>query len=743
VKNLSLNKNSFLCGDKLKNSNFESLSKKYENFSNFDVIKSSCKKYQASDKSENNNTNNLIIKNSNNNKVSGKMVAAGDLINEEQINQFDGNESSEELKYGPGIVSKLRCRYLSLTLRQAAAKQRPSINNLRRTTSLNNLLDDEDEDETEIDHKVEEEKNEPHIIENYVKTVRETYQNGRQENGHHNQRNSRSNEKASDMRQKNRHDSMKRARSVEAILRYDNNAWERDVQKENIVNRLSHQEYIGFKNREVTIEDKIINARERNDPKPKRLTSLIGDDERPPPHVVKQTMLIFESNANKKRNSITRPIGSEVAAKVATFKTIISQEKPAVVFPKPSVQAKKPNIIPRTTSPKPIISNMKNNSVNISNNCAKFVKEKPVLPKLDINIIKNNLETKSNGVASNGNVNVMSPTNGKSNLNSDYRNNKDFSGSDSSASTPNILSPFRNSMTPSPQFEANKKPTVTTTDSPMSLLTNKLSNIHVNETPKNLKNNVKEMEKEMEKETKPLEQSESENDDFEDDSSDSSEIKIKRISSTALENISKAGTTQLFKFSNNNSNNLISNNLSNECNNRALPVPNNCENSVSEPSLVAPEKPVKEKISEEVMSEVIVKPVREIKAPSVPPPLPPIASARSVLTTREIEKNSINKEKDDAPIVPPRDMKNIGAVGGPTTASSSSSTSNATNNSNGAESAPKWAVKKKSRSQEPENNSMVFNFSDRKDVPDYIEHDGLILRRKRELPKVSVDFLFG
>lgn len=52
---------------------------------------------------------------------------------------------------------------------------------------------------------------------------------------------------------------------------------------------------------------------------------------------------------------------------------------------------------------------------------------------------------------------------------------------------------------------------------------------------------------------------------------------------------------------------------------------------------------------------------------------------------------------------------------------------------------PKWTVKKKSWSAQSDEvaNTIVFNFSNRKDVPDYIEHDGLILRRRRELPKVS------
>jgi hypothetical protein len=55
-----------------------------------------------------------------------------------------------------------------------------------------------------------------------------------------------------------------------------------------------------------------------------------------------------------------------------------------------------------------------------------------------------------------------------------------------------------------------------------------------------------------------------------------------------------------------------------------------------------------------------------------------------------------------------------------------------------SEAAPKWTVKKKTWTDDAAaTNTIVFNFSDRKDVPDYIEHDGLILRRKRELPKVS------
>lgn len=232
------------------------------------------------------------------------------------------------------------------------------------------------------------------------------------------------------------------------------------------------EEVVPVKNgHQVTIEDKIQNGKSHGDPKPKRLTSLIDEYERPPADVVKQTMRIFEASANRKRNVVTRPIGQEVAAKVASFKKQISQEKPPIVLPKP-LSPKKPNVRPRTTSPKPInITNpspvvltphvVNNNaSMNCNNNnlekYAKYAQEKPLLPKLDINIIKNNLETNSvsnvNNLKSNGVSAPQPPTTPERKKNRTpspefgYRHKgSEYSSNDS---TPNILSPSRNSLSP-------------------------------------------------------------------------------------------------------------------------------------------------------------------------------------------------------------------------------------------------------------------------------------------------------
>ncbi len=86
-----------------------------------------------------------------------KMVAKQEVSLEPDVVH---HENEEDFSYGPGFVSKLRYRYLSLTLRQTSvSKQRPSILELRRSTSLNNLLDegsnDEEENEnTELDGDV-------------------------------------------------------------------------------------------------------------------------------------------------------------------------------------------------------------------------------------------------------------------------------------------------------------------------------------------------------------------------------------------------------------------------------------------------------------------------------------------------------------------------------------------------------------------------------------------------------------
>lgn len=606
-----------------------------------------------------------------------KMVAKQEIASETQVQQ-PTDEDGDSFKYGPGFVSKLRYRYLSLTLRQTSvSKQRPSLAQLRRSTSLNNLLDEEtDEHEHEQDvvqqeedvdmkandvnafngnnnNNVAHENQKNHNRNGIEKPFNESYPPP--SDGLHNHRSSRSTDKSLNL---------KRARSVEAILRYDHSAWERDVQKDHVDNVVPEKNHC-----DITIEDKIQSARERPQTHPpKRLVSLIDDDERPPPGICKQTMRIFEASANRKRNSVTRPIGQEVANKVALFKC---QEKPIVA-------SKKPILHPRITSPKPM-QPLNNNSnivcsktMNNSEKFAKFAKEKTVLPKLDINIIKNNLETKSNG--------SWSPADNKDS----YRNIKlDYSPaqSDSSlSSTPNVLSPFRNSMSPQlndPQPMSKK--TDPTASPLMTSLSSKLNNLHMEtSTPKaySKNNNLLKIV-----DDDPVSDKESDNKHQNisngNASLSSSNGDVKSVNDEVL--CSKTVMSFIPKINNN----IVSN--GSKVKHEKSPVDNNGEvKSVAKESIV-------------------------ISKPTQAPPPPPYA-----LPSRD------NNEKSSF-----GDVKTV--------VDSSDST---------AAAPVKWTVKKKSWSSSTADdataNTIVFNFSDRKDVPDYIEHDGLILRRKRELPKVSL-----
>ncbi|CAO1416552.1 unnamed protein product [Diamesa serratosioi] len=491
-------------------------------------------------------------------------------VNDEQ------NESDYDFKYGPGFVTKLKSRYLSLTLRQSTInKQRPSLNQfLRRTTSLNNLLDEE-----EINKYSDAKGNgiDNFLLESYPPPT-ETY--------HH--RIGRSNEK-SDNRM-----NLKRARSVEAILRYDHSAWERDVEKEHIDNARDDEPHIYVKGpKDISIEDKIQSAKERSDKKPKRLTSLIDEDERPPHEIVKQTLRIFEASANRKRNPQTRPIGNEIAGKVATFKSKMTLLK------KPTASSFDPS------SPMISLLSSKLNNIHVESSTPKSYIKSSNLQKSDdkdTTSVDNEMEEALNS----------SPISSSRN---EIKNNHTYN------------------------------------------ISRSMSEITANELNDCLSVGI-------------------------DGDSD-----VKCANKTVVDGASPK-TIKILQIINNITNNGCGNGISNINNNN-----NNSNNNNNNVMKVTHEK-ISTENSNEVKSFVM----------KSSPPLPPTKM-------RELEKNLINTEKNG-------------------------NGANEESQSGLASALPKWTVKKKTWSQQPEqDNTIVFNFSDRKDVPDYIEHDGIILRRKRELPK--------
>ncbi|XP_076280242.1 protein phosphatase 1-binding protein bifocal isoform X2 [Lasioglossum baleicum] len=238
------------------------------------------------------------------------------------------SDSSEELQYGPGIVNKLKSKYLNLALREMN-KSRVTVQRFRRAASLEDLLDCEDEPEK--------------TVRKYTKRSNNTGSNAKTER----YRNaSRGNE------------SMKRARSVETLMRYNGteDGHGRVGQATGLKREPVNDHIILIDRSTVKIESRLTEL-DRPKPvnKPKRIKPLLAETERPPPDLVKTTMRIFEGSAKK-----LRPKG-EVAAKVATFKTINDTFKAQTqkkVVAKPPVQPKpfvNGNSRPMPGSPKKIV----------------------------------------------------------------------------------------------------------------------------------------------------------------------------------------------------------------------------------------------------------------------------------------------------------------------------------------------------------------------------------------------------
>ncbi|XP_065081702.1 uncharacterized protein bif isoform X2 [Ochlerotatus camptorhynchus] len=854
-------------------------------------------------------------------------------------------DPSEELKYGPGIVSKLRCRYLSLALRQSANKQRPSLNNMRRATSLNNLLDEEGEDLSEREQSIEAKDHHQlsqdkgyfqqqgkfgHVQSNqmnaqppkaktpdeYISTFQKSVQNSYTRSG-------RQTEKKNEYNRYNKQrgaDSLKRARSVEALVRYDHKAWERDIQKENLYssndsnviildeitctngtngNNTNNCQSVAMNKADlitdcVTIEEKIINGREKGDPKPKRLTSFIDADERPPPDVVRQTMKIFEANANRRGRPVARTNGAagEVAAKVASYKSIISHEKPPITHPKPPLSPKKPNIIPRTTSPKP---NGTPAPANAPTAVANGLKDKPNLPKLDINVIRNNLETTNNlknSAAATTPIQTPPPANHNNNITTStplsvrvvesqtYRLKYDSPA----------LSPNNTAATAAAVVVAQHKVTSSTTtnrsespracmqnntnstalafvDSPsIPTLASKLNNLNiVTSTPTSTRSPTpQDLPPQAPPRHIPLQYATSDeedpddpedqqheysinNSDCDDDDDDDHDYQsddlepegddefdfqeVKKVSRSAMDNISKAGVTTQFRFNGQSSQQnkshlpaltggakLLSNkklnvddhhqSASNSSSSSSSPITVPAV-AAAAPVVIAHKPPVP--LSRESLASTNgLKPINNnnnnnnsnigsvthnlsnvsnsnantnnsvssnngskvVINDSVAPAPPNVSVSSDVssktvnLTAREIEKNQINLEKSE------ESLNNSAGSAAVATAAAASAVANSASvvltkasggdvaTSGGDFFMAKWGgataqkpaetvvvssplaglvpTKKKVKAPPPpiEANTMVFNFSDRKEVPDYIENDGIILRpRPRELPK--------
>lgn len=297
-----------------------------------------------------------------NNSVKTPTMVAEKVTNGDHIKSDAESDSSEELQYGPGIVSKLKSKYLSLTLREKkVAKPRQTILNMRRATSLENMLDADSGDEL-MEPNLNQKNAKPVPTQSRKFTPRtENTSNGNTRNVSTRYRTAgRTN------------DSMKRARSVETLHSTDINNRELINEDVVIIEKEGNDNHRKRQDNKITVQTaesksftcnggQIIN-------RPKRITSFMDDTERPPADHVKHTMMLFEGPPLR-RTKGPRPTG-EVAAKVANFKNIIEKEKnnkknvvKPQITPKP-VGHNKTRKVYRPVSPKKLIDCSLNETVS-------------------------------------------------------------------------------------------------------------------------------------------------------------------------------------------------------------------------------------------------------------------------------------------------------------------------------------------------------------------------------------------
>lgn len=224
------------------------------------------------------------------------------------------NDSDEDLRYGPGIVNRLKNRYLSLAQRESSAKIRASILPMRKAASLENILDGDS-----------------NLIEASNGTDNRLFQ--KRTNGSIDTKNV-----PNRFRNATRGGELKRARSVETISRSPQDHEDTKNKRESL------NEEILINNTAATEGNAIINDKMGETDikpyssrinRPKRIMPLLNEREKPPADVVNKAKLIFEKRPAQRTKQPQQT--GEVAAKVATYKNIINQTK---VSKKPPLKIK-------------------------------------------------------------------------------------------------------------------------------------------------------------------------------------------------------------------------------------------------------------------------------------------------------------------------------------------------------------------------------------------------------------------
>ena len=605
------------------------------------------------------------------------------------------SDSSEELQYGPGIVNKLKCRYMSMTLRENQNKGlRPSLSNLRRAASLENMLDnDTDTGKPQITMQPRYAKKTD--VTNNCKTDQQSSQ-------HHQRYRPTS----------RRNDSMKRARSVETLLRYDPkshaatghsipselpvcdrtvNSEVRDYNKNNtkLLKALGNEEIVIVENKmKVECARKTVNEDKVPMFHQKKRMNMPEETELPPPDVVKQTLKIFEGTPVKKTTKLPR--GQVLTSKTAPFRNS------GLVAGKVNSNGNEikgaPTLKP-VISPKPV-KDLEKTSQNI---LSPRKLPPPPAPPSDVHRFTPS-PTLSNRILS---LETLS-----------------------SPSCSPILSPTGSARTNSPSpIPSNRKFTLQPEETKNSTISNGKFVVQ---------------DKSTDKETTSSE------DEYDGD------LSVKEVPSAALDNIRKDGTSMEFKFGNSSPSTKIKSYLPgqtsspakvfNRKQNISSPVLERQEyvaKTASSPSITKSESP------QTLVKQVgVIRPIVNNAHPTSPPPS---------LTDREIEKNFINRtksiEQPTSKVVVSYKQADEVVVGKVNVESSGKGQVDESvkgvkdtvtrKTTSGTKSTGLWDNKPWNQPQ-----SMHFNFTNRKGpVPTYIENDGIILC-KRSNKKVSRIYLY-
>ncbi|XP_066588336.1 uncharacterized protein bif isoform X2 [Prorops nasuta] len=671
------------------------------------------------------------------------------------------SDSSEELEYGPGIVNKLKSKYLNLTLREMNKSRVSSVQRFRRAASLENLLDCEE-------NVVALEKN---VVRKYAKkNICVTAKTDRYRHA------SRGNE------------SMKRARSVETLMRYNCSDDVPRVGTNGVRQESTNEQIIFIDRMSVKLENRLIDP-DRPKPvnKPKRVKPVLAETERPPADLVKTTMRIFEGSAKK-----LKPKG-EVAVKVATFKTIND-----------SLKAQKKMIIPKPPlQPKPLVNGTARLLQPPSPKKTLLLPQKPTAE-----LIENQEDYHIEGVITEPIVQSVSSVVSKF---------QQIEKSHSPSPSPEPPYKLRFSPAPSPEppgkFKsvlevAVKSPPVTPVLSPRLAppLTSPGSSKRdsskqqpgVNQ--KTCNNDDNEEKRALKIATAvPVEKQQDNSEEkgsrdsvglTEEEKVDGSCCWSKTIAKSSLDNIGKAGTTMQFSFSDKpvvnktylpglkNSqqrsidvegiplesserpatNGSRGNGLSSEGSSKDAAAESEelvsrlrertiesldeegknagGEEEEAKRSITVPEKKPIGAISSLGLirpseGKPSVKSQKTTESPSPPQKqigiIRPLVSTKTQqsLSSRELEKNLINRVKSiEQPTKVVVSLKSADEI---------QPVKKASSGNGGVGGGGLWDTKPWNQ----QNNTMVFNFSNRKDVPDYIENDGLFVRRKRDKAKVG------